>query len=154
MAKLKKINWLQVDEEMEKAIITNVSDRTIHPRIRKAMKDFPPWRFYTDSELGVCVFRVLGVYPPPDLELNPEFEIRLIAASLPAGRSFDIRMDLLPMDYFKKIDEWSPQHVTMIQNHRHGDYFAKPTGFYEICKNMNQLCQETYGTNSEEEKTS
>lgn len=152
MAKLKKIDWAKVDAQMKQAVVKDTATSTIHPRIRKAMDDYPVWRFYTDSEMHLCVFRILGVYPPADMETNPDFKVKLIAASLPPGRHEDLRLDALPQDHFEMIEEWSPHHVNMIRGHKKGSYFAEPVGFYHIQHDLDKLTLETYDEENEEIK--
>jgi len=144
MGKFKKIDWVKLDADMRKAILQNNDDERPHLRIQEAMDNFPCWRFYTDAELGLCVFRILGVYPPPDVDTNPDFIIRLVAASLPPGRNEDLRLDLLPLDYFKMVDEWNPHHVSMIRGHKHGEAFINPVGFMWIQQNLDQMTLDTY----------
>lgn len=152
MGKLKKIDWDYVDSMLKKSIVIDPELGPIHPRVQKAMDDYPCWRFYTDSNLKLCVFRVLGVYPPDDIDTNPDFVIKLIAASLPPNRNEDLRVDVLPIDDFLRIDEWSSHHVKMIMNHQYGTLFKEPTGFIEIQKGLNSLVIANEEDGSNEEK--
>lgn len=139
MAKFKKINWDKIDTQMNNAIISDKNEY-IPERVQEAMKHFPPWRFYTDSLTCTFPYRVLGVYPPEqDVELNPDYKIQLIVASLLPENTQILHMELYNLDDVLQIDEWSPLHVTAIRKHKYGSLFWEPAGFIQIQQAVNGL---------------
>ena len=129
-----KHDWDAIETELK--MYMNKPEN-IPPRIEQAMKDFPTWRYYTDSQRGTHMYRVLGVYPPNDIE-DEFFDINLIAAEITPDDFEHIGVTVFPIQHFTLINEWTPVHLITLKKHKHGKVFAKPTGFIDIQEELDK----------------
>lgn len=117
---------------------------SMDPSVRECLMKYPPWRFYTDTQIGRCIFRVLGVDASETEKLaDGSPKLSLVIASLsPLQSNICVRLDKLPPEDVVMVDQWSADHIGLLENHEHGMTFACPSGFYIIQQNLNAMCEE------------